>query len=425
MLQGQDQNVPSKDQFIDLVFNNLDFWKNVQEDWYNNAFSSAASNTKSKDNHENLLVVVVFDEALRLINEKDPNKSLFRAIMQSLAFAYNNSLLKVCMFGVFMDTTLGAADFPPPKVINDSSAKEFQGSNLFDPYLLPGMKDVRYDPNCVDSRNREGREIAAMILLLKSMDELDAGFGWRNVHDFLANLSLMNKSIKEELDVLIPKASELNFNHFVPWFDKFDPSDISFLLRRRAACIMPRDQDGADLLIPFFIRDEDETKFGAILIQVKNACRPATPKKVGRKLFVSSVFEDWDEEDQSIAFFRAVLELGLSRGNKKNPQSIPMANKVDLLEVSVTLDQTAPREEGEAVFIVTSSNSQEEERYFFSKTKSNTMKEGKVKFLRLRGIAGVPWMDEGTYNDFIELLEGPQALETLSFWTQGVNTAGL
>jgi hypothetical protein len=63
-------------------------------------------------------------------------------------------------------------------------------------------------------------EISAMILLLKTMDELHAGLGWSNVHDFLENVALMDTNIKEELSVLVPKESELNFNHFVEWFDR-------------------------------------------------------------------------------------------------------------------------------------------------------------------------------------------------------------
>jgi hypothetical protein len=43
--------------------------------------------------------------------------------------------------------------------------------------------------------------------------------------------------------------------------------------------------------------------------------------------------------------------------------------------------------------------------------------------LRLRGIAGVPWMDAPTYDAFVELLEGPFAPRTLSSWTDGVHNA--
>jgi hypothetical protein len=193
-------------------------------------------------------------------------------------------------------------------------------------------------------------------------------------------------------------------------------------LRRRAACILPRNQDGADLLIPFFIRDEEDIKFGAILVQVKNYWEASDAKDVGRKFLGASLFEHWGEKDPIIPFFRVVLELGLCRANTKKLQSLPLENMVDLLEVCVTLDQTTPREEGEATFIVTCSDSQEEERFIVCQEELHTVKEEKVKFLRLRGIEGVPWMDEGTYNGFIELLGGPLAPGILSSWTAGVNT---
>jgi hypothetical protein len=260
-----------------------------------------------------------------------------------------------------------------------------------------------------------------MILLLKTMDELHAGLGWSNVHDFLENVALMDTNIKEELSVLIPKESELNFNHFVEWFDSFNPSDICFLLRRRAACIMQRNQDSADLLIPFFIRG-GEIKFGAIVVQIKNWLEASDTKQIGQKLFVSSVFEHWDERDHKIPFFGLVLELGLSLASKIKPRSIPMANEVDLVAVSVTRDQDTRWGDGEAAFIVKSSDSLEDEYIVVREEELHTVKEGKVKFLRLRGIAGVPWMDEATYDGFIELLEGRLAPRTVSTWTEGVDT---
>jgi hypothetical protein len=55
-------------------------------------------------------------------------------------------------------------------------------------------------------------EISAMILLLNSMDELNAGLGWRNVHDFLEKLALVDKKIKKELGKLFSKDSELIAN---------------------------------------------------------------------------------------------------------------------------------------------------------------------------------------------------------------------
>jgi hypothetical protein len=53
---------------------------------------------------------------------------------------------------------------------------------------------------------------------------------------------------------------------------------------------------------------------------------------------------------------------------------------------------------------VTASDSPEEEQLIVSLSKSHGLKEGKVKFLRLQGIAGVRWMDEAIYDGFTALL---------------------
>jgi hypothetical protein len=262
-------------------------------------------------------------------------------------------------------------------------------------------------------------EISAMILLLKSMDELDVGLEWSSVLDFLGKLVVVNKDFKEELGGLIPKGSQLNFNHFVQWFGKFNPGDICQLLRRRAACILQRNQDGADLLIPFFYNDGEDVKFGAILIQVKNCLQTSDVKDVGRKLFASFVFKHWEEEQQNIPLFRLVLELGLSRG-KKSPKAFPVKDKADLIEVSVTRDRTVPEEKkGDAVFVVRSSSSDQYQSFSVSQKNSDTVEEGKIELLRLRGIAGIPWMNEPTFNAFTDLLEGPLTPKTLSSFTEG------
>ena len=196
-------------------------------------------------------------------------------------------------------------------------------------------------------------EISAMILMLKSMDVLNAGLSWKSVRVFLKQLAEVNKDIKKQIRAMYPKKSKLNFNHFIQWFGKFKHSDICLLLRRRAACIFPRNQDGADLLIPFFVRNGEETKFEAILVQVKNGLKANDTKEVGRKLFASYVFKHWKEKEQNFPFIRLVLELGLSRVNQKLI-SIPMKNNADVVEVLVKRDQSTPAK-GKAAFIVTSS----------------------------------------------------------------------
>jgi hypothetical protein len=142
ILGGREQNEDANEQFIDAVFNNHDFWVNVENDWNNAKFS--LTQLCSEDSKENLLVVVVFDEARGLLNDEDPNSSLVLAIRRSLASVYIDDTLHVNMFAVFMDTFFSTPNFAPT-MVRDSSARQFQGDQLFDPYLLPDMNDVRYD----------------------------------------------------------------------------------------------------------------------------------------------------------------------------------------------------------------------------------------------------------------------------------------
>ena len=117
------------------------------------------------------------------------------------------------------------------------------------------------------------------------------------------------------------------------------------------------------------------------------------------------MFEDWSEEERSMIFFRVVLELGLILANKK-PSKFPMANRVTVKRNSTT--------KRKVVFIVTSSNSNLDNRFTVTKQQSHSVKTGTVTFLRLRGLAGVPWMDTALYDVLVELLEGPFAPKTIS-----------
>jgi hypothetical protein len=75
--------------------------------------------------NENVLVVVVIDEARGLPNEKDPNNSLFLAQKRSLADAYDDDSSNIHMFGVFIDMSLKTANFAL-SIANDPSTRAFQ-----------------------------------------------------------------------------------------------------------------------------------------------------------------------------------------------------------------------------------------------------------------------------------------------------------
>jgi hypothetical protein len=149
MVKDREQDRDAADKFIDEVFNNLDFWVDLQNDWKKSGLSStqptsSVTTTNDGEDNENKLVVVVFDEARGLLDDEDPDNSLFLALRRSLADAYKTPSLYIHMFGVLMDTSSKTANFSPSRE-NDPSARAFHGSKLFDPYLLPGTKDVRYD----------------------------------------------------------------------------------------------------------------------------------------------------------------------------------------------------------------------------------------------------------------------------------------
>ena len=195
-------------------------------------------------------------------------------------------------------------------------------------------------------------EISTMMLLLESMDDLKAGLGWSNVYDFLENLALKNKKIKEDMRLMIPKESQqFQLLHWmvlqilaVGYMNVFFWDDVWL-------ASLQRNQDGTALLIPLYRGDEEDIKIEAILVQDKNYLHARDAKDIGMKLSASSYFQHWDEEDETIPLFWVVLELGSSRRTNKKPSSIPMTNSVDLVEVRVTRDQ-----EGDAVYIVTCSD---------------------------------------------------------------------
>jgi hypothetical protein len=83
--------------------------------------------------------------------------------------------------------------------------------------------------------------------------------------------------------------------------------------------------------------------YGAILVQVKNCVPASDTKDLGRKLFASFVLKQWTEEERNMLFFRVVLELGLTRANKK-PSNIPVLGRVDLITVSVEEAEKTPNE---------------------------------------------------------------------------------
>jgi hypothetical protein len=78
----------------------------------------------------------------------------FWQIRRSLADTYNDTSLNVQIFGVFMGTTSETANFYTSESY-DPSARASKGYKLFDPYLLPGFEDVRYDSDATQDWLRD------------------------------------------------------------------------------------------------------------------------------------------------------------------------------------------------------------------------------------------------------------------------------
>jgi hypothetical protein len=93
-----------------------------------------------------------------------------------------------------------------------------------------------------------------MILLLKTMDSLEAGLGWSETLDFIQKLALVepdikkkkimekkiNKKndIKKDISGMIPENRKNKFNHFIQWFGKFKQADLCFLLKRESELML-------------------------------------------------------------------------------------------------------------------------------------------------------------------------------------------
>jgi hypothetical protein len=76
----------------------------------------------------------------------------------------------------------------------------------------------------------------------------------------------------------------------------------------------------------------------------------------------------------------------------------------------------------ETAFLVTSLLSRND-KIFDVSNENLPIVEGKVKFRRLRGIEGVPWMERTTYDGLVELLEGYFELSSLSSFTKDVKSS--
>eukprot|EP00977_Amphora_coffeiformis_P020634 scaffold8374_cov175-Amphora_coffeaeformis.AAC.73 len=80
------------------------------------------------------------------------------------------------------------------------------------------------------------------------------------------------KSKKDVIHITsgIPRDARVCVNHFIQWRREFAYQDLQTLAKRRAGCRMKKNQDGADLIVPAWWKEDGIIRWGAILIQVKN-----------------------------------------------------------------------------------------------------------------------------------------------------------
>lgn len=106
----------------------------------------------------------------------------------------------------------------------------------------------------------------------------------------------------------IPFNAKVCVTHFIQWRRDFVYEDLEILAKRRAGCIMKKNQDGADLLFPAWWNGRDNsTLWGAILIQVKNRVDWVNMSEVGYKICPSYVFTD--ARLKAIPFLAILFEL--------------------------------------------------------------------------------------------------------------------
>ena len=183
-------------------------------------------------------------------------------------------------------------------------------------------------------------EIVGSILLLIAMDKIStesdpAGpvkFKWCTVEKFLQKLG--DEWEWDQLKTKIPRDANISVTHFIPWRRDFKVADLQKLAERRAGCTMRRNQDGADLLIPLWWKNNDKYTFGAILIQVKNCIKHNDMREVGYKMHPHYVFKE-DAELKKLLYINIVMELGLGQHEAVNSRGQEERN-VQIVQISTT-----------------------------------------------------------------------------------------
>ncbi|KAG3136678.1 hypothetical protein PI124_g18344 [Phytophthora idaei] len=120
------------------------------------------------------------------------------------------------------------------------------------------------------------------------------------------------------------KGWSMGFTHFIQLELEPDEDTLWYLLGRRAAGIFPRDQDGADLLIPMFKKSSKEgvadgKKIAVMLVQVNNRSRKAEEKLTPWFVFGGKDEEGSDVNPLSKMDVHDIIRISMSiHGEKEN-----------------------------------------------------------------------------------------------------------
>ena len=99
---------------------------------------------------------------------------------------------------------------------------------------------------------------------------------------------------------------------------------------------MPRNQEGGDLLIPVWWKDENgHICFGGIVIQLKNCINHQDMKEVGYKMHPGFVFGKCDSL-KALEYINIVMELSLARD--EGVSDATRRKKVQVVQMTVAID---------------------------------------------------------------------------------------
>ena len=335
-----------------------------------------------KEDDRQILALVLVRLGL-FLSPVAPDTGLLVAEHMATALAINN------------DRSGILATYVSEPVLSLGASKSWRNKVDLSSKLLPALRKALMRGQVLEGSLGE---IVATIVLLISMDNLTGTephkfFEWHPVEHFLKKLGTGWQW--NQLKTGVPSNAQISVTHFIPWQRVFEESDLLKLAERRAGCIMKRNQDGVDLLIPLWWKAEDGAiKFGAILVQVKNCITHQDMKVVGYKMHPHYVFKE--EGLRTTPYINIVMELGLNRAEKvaeKNRNT--GANIVDVT--------TKALDGGSYEISATSS------KKTLTVGDSIDLDNRKYSLFRLKGLKSIPFVqgDQALHSALNSLLLGP------------------